>query len=194
MWVVSRYLGSAWLITVVVMAAPVMAATPIFKCTKDGKTVYTDRACDSTGAPAADPAVTGPGAAGGTTISAAPTVIGDWRGQTQFQAGVNGVRVAEAHSVAPLVLTFSADGKVTGSSPDNGCQVLGVWSPGVTPRLFNLDVSLNSCQYGKFNQRYSGTLIATFPERMAQLSLIANVVPILGQPFWRFDVGGTLRR
>jgi hypothetical protein len=96
-----------------------LAATPIFKCTKDGKTVYTDRACDSTGAPAADPGVTGSSAGGSATISATQTVVGDWLGQTQYQAGVNGVRVAEAQSVVPLVLTFSADGKVTGSSPDN---------------------------------------------------------------------------
>jgi hypothetical protein len=107
---------------------------------------------------------------------------------------MNGVRVAEAQSVVPLVLTFSADGKVTGSSPDNGCKVLGVWSPGATPRVFMLDVSLNSCGYSKFNQRYSGSLIATFPERMAQLSLVANTLPLPGQAFWRFDVGATLRR
>ena len=60
---------------------------------------------------------------------------------------MNGVRVAGAQSVVPMILTFSEDGKVTGSSPDNGCKILGVWSPGSTPRLFALDVSLNSCTY-----------------------------------------------
>jgi hypothetical protein len=107
---------------------------------------------------------------------------------------MNRVHVAEAQSVVPMVLTFSADGKVTGSSPENGCKVLGVWSPGSTPRLFVLDVSLNICNYPKFNQRYSGNLIAAFPERMAQLSLTANTLPFPGQPLWRFDVGATLRR
>jgi hypothetical protein len=107
---------------------------------------------------------------------------------------MNGVRVAEAQSVVPLVLTFSPDGKVTGSSPENGCNVLGVWSPGSTPRVFMLDVSLNSCSYPKFNQRYAGNLIATFPERIAQLSLVANTLPFPGQSIWQFDVGATLRR
>jgi hypothetical protein len=141
-----------WAVVVMAMGPPnsSRAATQIFKCTKDGQTVLTDRACDSTGAPAADPGVTG-SSGGGSTISATPTVIGEWRGQTQFQAGMNAVRVAEAQSVVPLVLTFSADGKVTGSSPDNGGTVLGIWTPGSTPRLFMLDVSLNSCRYARFN-------------------------------------------
>jgi hypothetical protein len=164
-----------------------------FRCQKDGQTVLTDRPCDSP--PSGDVvSTTSPNGEVTKSISALPTVVGDWRGQTHFQAGMNGVRVAEAQSVVPLVLTFSADGKVTGSSPDNGCKVLGVWSPGSTPRLFMLDVSLNSCVYSKFNQRYSGSVIATFQERMAQLLLVANTLPLLGQAMWRFDVGATLRR
>jgi hypothetical protein len=97
-------------------------------------------------------------------------------------------------AVVPLVLTFSADDKVSGSSPQNGCKALGVLSPGVTPRLFMLDVSLSACAFAKFNQRYSGTLIATFPEQMTQLALQAYTLPIPGIPFRHLDVGGTLRR
>jgi hypothetical protein len=179
---------------VMVIALPVSATTPIFRCQRDGQNILTDRPCDAPPSGGAAVSTTSPNGEVTKTITALPTVVGDWRGQTQFQARMNGVRVAEAQSVVPLVLTFSADGKVTGSSPDNGCNVLGVWSPGSTPRLFALDVSLNSCTYPKFNQRYSGNLIATFPERMAQLSLIANTLPFPGQPFWRFDVGATLRR
>jgi hypothetical protein len=179
---------------VLIIALPASATTPIFRCQKDGQTILTDRPCDAPPAGGAEMSTTSPNGEVTKSITALPTVVGDWRGQTQYQAATNGVRVAEAHSVVPMLLSFSADGKVTGSSPDNGCKVLGVWSPGVTPRLFMLDVSLNSCVYPKFNQRYSGNLIATFPERMAQLSLIANTLPIPGQPLWRFDVGATLRR
>jgi hypothetical protein len=188
-----NHLNYAFFLCVMVAGLPASATTPVFRCQKDGQTILTDRPCDS---PPSGDLVSTTSANGEVTksISALPTVVGDWRGQTQFQAATNGVWVAEAQSVVPLVLTFSADGKVTGSSPDNGCKVLGVWSPGGTPRLFMLDVSFNGCVYSRFNQRYSGSLIATFPERMAQLSLIANTLPLPGQAMWRFDVGATLRR
>jgi len=132
--------------------------------------------------------------ADGKTATGQSTVVGNWRGQTQFQANRDGVRVPDAQSVAPLLLTFGVDGKVTGSSPDNGCQLLGIWAPGLTPQLFALDVSLKRCRDARFNQRYRGTLTARIPERQAQLSLIANTPPLPGQPFWRFDVSATLRQ
>jgi hypothetical protein len=102
--------------------------------------------------------------------------------------------VQEAHTVVGLTLTFTADGKVSGTSPDNGCSLLGVWSPGSTPRLFPLDITLKDCRYGGFNRRYSGNLIATFTENLAQLTLQAYTVPIPGVPLRRYDVGATLRR
>jgi hypothetical protein len=94
----------------------------------------------------------------------------------------------------PLVLTFSADGKVSGSSADNGCSLLGLWAPGLTPRLFNLDITLKGCRYLGLNRRYAGTLIATFADNSAQFSLSAYALPIPGQPVKRYDVGATLRR
>jgi hypothetical protein len=124
----------------------------------------------------------------------AQTIVGDWRGQTQFQGAQNAVVFEEAHSVVPLVLTFSADGKVSGSSADNGCAFLGLWAPGATPRLFMLDITLKGCRYAGLNRRYSGTLMATFADNSAQFSLSAYGLPILGQPVRRYDVGATLRR
>jgi len=82
---------------------------------------------------------------------------------------MSGVRVAEAQSVVSMVLTFSEDGKVTGSSPDNGCKVLGVWSPGSTPRLFSwmyLSIAVTT------PSSISGTLgkpLSDVPERMASV-------------------------
>jgi FlaG/FlaF family flagellin (archaellin) len=127
-------------------------------------------------------------------VSDAQTIVGNWSGQTQFQGAQNGQVIEEAHSVVPMVLTFSSDGKVSGSSADNGCSLLGLWAPGSTPRLFMLDITLTGCRYSGLNRRYTGSLIATFPDNSAQLSLLAYAMPILGQPVRRYDVGATLRR
>jgi hypothetical protein len=92
------------------------------------------------------------------------------------------------------MLTFSADGKVSGTSPDNGCQWLGVWSAGSTPRLFSLDVSFSGCRYAGFNRRFSGNLTATFPEQSAQLVLQAFDVFHAGQTPRMYDIKATLHR
>ena len=126
--------------------------------------------------------------------SGAQTIVGDWRGQTQFQGAQYAQVIDEAHSVVPLVLTFGADGKVSAVSPENGCELLGLWAPGSTPRLFLLDITLKGCRHSGLNRRYSGNLIATFMDNSAQLSLSAYAIPILGQPMKRYDVGATLRR
>jgi hypothetical protein len=175
------------------IAWPVSATKPIYRCEKGKQIILTDRPCDA-------PASGGPGTSASLngevtkSISALPTVVGDWRGQTQFQGTENGQLLQEAHTVVPVVLTFTADGKVSGTSPDNGCSLLGVWSPGMTPRLFPLDITLKDCRYAGFNRRYSGNLLATFTENSAQLMLQAYTVPIPGVPLRRYDVGATLRR
>jgi hypothetical protein len=175
-------------------AASASAGSPIYRCSVNGQTVLTDKPCDKPAtAPApgvAAPAASGPvrGQAGGQTI------VDAWSGQTQFQGAESAQEMEAAHSVVPLVLTFSADGKVSGSSADNGCALLGLWAPGVTPRLFNLDITLKGCRYSGLNRRYAGTLIATFTDNSAQFSLMAYAVPIPGQPTRRYDVGATLRR
>jgi hypothetical protein len=120
--------------------------------------------------------------------------VGNWSGQTQFQGAQNGQVIEEAHSVVPMVLTFSADGKVSGASADNGCALLGLWAPGSTPRLFALDITLKGCRFAGLNRRYTGSLIATFTDNSAQFSLLAYALPIPGQPIRRYDVGATLRR
>lgn len=88
----------------------------------------------------------------------------------------------EAHSVVPLYLSFSGDGKVSRSSPDNACTVLGIWSPGVTSRIFNLDVSMKGCHFSRFNRRFSGNLTANFAQQSAQLSLQSIEIPLPGEP------------
>jgi hypothetical protein len=176
-------------------AGGVRAATTVFRCVKDGQTVLTDKPCDP--APSASSS-TGTSSGGESksvqTITALQTLVGDWRGQTQYQGTENGQMIREAHSVVPLYLSFSADGKVSGSSPDNACTVLGIWSPGVTSWIFNLDVSMKGCQFSRFNRRFSGTLIASFPQQSAQLSLQSHEFSVLGEPARAYDVKATLRR
>jgi hypothetical protein len=190
-------ISKLWLIVLMSagLAASASAHSPIYRCIVNGQTVLTDKPCDgaTTGPASGEPARASSGRLSGQ-ISGAQTIVGDWRGQTQFQGAQNAQVVEEAHSVVPLVLTFSADGKVSGVSADNGCTLLGLWAPGATPRLFNLDVTLKGCRYSGLNRRYAGNVLATFAENSAQFSLAAYAVPIPGQPVRRYDVGATLRR
>jgi hypothetical protein len=155
------------------LAASASIRSPVYRCTVNGQTVLTDKPCDGSttvsASEAAAPSVSPPVS---VQVSGALTIVGDWRGQTQFQGAANAVIIDEAHSVVPLTLTFSADGKVSGTSADNGCAFLGLWAPGLTPRLFNLDITLKGCLYAGLNRRYSGTLVATFSDNSAQFSLM----------------------
>jgi hypothetical protein len=162
---------------------------------ENGQPVLTDKPCESaTTIPASGVAAPSPSGPVSGPISGAQTIVGDWHGQTQFQGAQNGQVIEEAHSVVPLVLTFSPDGKVSAVSPENGCTLLGLWAPASTPRLFALDITLKGCRYSGLNRRYTGNMIATFTENSAQFSLQAYALPIPGQPTRRFDVGATLRR
>jgi hypothetical protein len=185
------------LVTVIAtgLTLPASATSPIYRCVKNGQTVLTDKPCDGSAnvLPSAIPAASSP-AAVANPIPAPQSVVGDWRGQTQYQGTQNGQHMDDAHTVVPLVLTFSADGKVSGSSPDNGCQLLGLWAPGSTPRLFPLDITLSNCRFAGFNRRYSGNLIATFPEQSAQFMLQAYDAIVPGKPMRLYDVKATLRR
>jgi hypothetical protein len=169
-------------VLLIVGVKSVLAASPIYRCTENGQPVLTDKPCTS--------------ASGPTVSIGAPSLpaVGDWSGQTQFQAAQNGQQIEGGQSVVPLRLTFSADGKVSGSSTDNGCKLLGLWSPGVTPRLFMLDITLSECRYSGSNRRYSGTLTTGNLDNSAQFSLQVYAVPIPGQPLRRYDVSATLRR
>lgn len=143
--------GSRSLFLIIVGAAfamPVSATSPIYRCVKAGQTVLTDKPCDATVTAASTATAAPSSGVVGKQTSAPESIVGEWRGQTQFQAAENGQLIEVAHSVVPLTLTFSADGKVSGKSADNGCELLGLWAPGVTPRMFTLDITLKNCEYG----------------------------------------------
>src|SRR5258708_4283396 len=98
------------------LAASASARTPIYRCTENGQTVLTDKPCENaTTVPASGVAAPSPSGPASGPISGAQSIVGDWRGQTQFQGAQNAQVIEEAHSVVGLVLTFSADGKVSGT-------------------------------------------------------------------------------
>jgi hypothetical protein len=169
--------------------ATVHAAKTIYRCENDGHITLTDKPCDG-----ANPA----NASNGTTIpsSSGPSTVGTWNGQLQYSGTEAGEMIPAAHTVVPLTLEFTADGKVTGASPDNGCNWLGVWSQGGKgiERMITLDVALTSCKYSGLDRRYTGTFLLAVPDSSGQVSLLAYTPPIPGQKIRGYTLGGTLRR
>ena len=167
----------------------VLGGSAVYRCTEGSRTVFSDSPCP------------GSAAAGAPVVGGAPTnpsgnystLLGDWRGPAQFQASKNGQRVEAAHSVAPLVLSVGADGKVIGISTANGCKLLGVSAPGLTPTLLDLDVSLTNCNYPGMNRRFSGSLLLNASAKTAQLGLQAYSSPVI-TPVSFYDIKATLRR
>jgi hypothetical protein len=183
-----------WMLIAVGFALPASATAPIYRCKQDGQTVLTDKPCEGTTTTPASGATAIPPSGVVGNSSGSQSVVGDWRGQTQYQGTQNGHHMDEAHTVVPLLLTFSSDGKVSGTSPDNGCKLLGLWSPGLTSRLFPLDITLNGCSYTGFNRRYSGMMLIEANGASAQFGLQAYTPPIPGTAFRSYDVKATLWR
>jgi len=70
------------------------AKAPIYRCIKDGQTVLTDTPCDT-------PATATSSEAAGNQASGSESVVGQWRGQTQFQGAENGRELEEARFTVP---------------------------------------------------------------------------------------------
>jgi Domain of unknown function (DUF4124) len=171
------------------LAQAALAAKTIYRCDKDGQITLTDKPCDEGKSTDAN---------SGTTIpsTTTPSTVGVWKGQLQYSGTEAGEMIEAAHTVVPLTLEFTADGKVSGASPDNGCKWLGVWSQGGKgiERMITLDVSLTSCQYSGTDRRYTGTFLLAVPDSAGQVNLLAYTPPIPGQKIRGFSLGGTLRR
>jgi len=81
---------------------------PIYRCEKDKQIILTDRPCDAQASGAGTGTPVSSNGEVTKSISALPTVVGDWRGQTQSQGTENGHLLQEAHTVVGLTLTFTA--------------------------------------------------------------------------------------
>ena len=171
------------------------AAKTIYKCVKDGQITLTDKPCDD--AKASDSASSTAPQSNATTISSSsnPSPIGKWAGQEQFNGVENGEAIRDAHTVVLGTIEFTGDGKVSGSSPENGCSLLGVWSQGGPATLVWLDFTLDGCRYEGLNRRYHDSIILAKPDSSGELTAQAIENPHLGQLKARmFDIKGTLRR
>jgi hypothetical protein len=121
-----------------------------------------------------------------------PNLYGAWRGQAQYQATIGSAHDPAAHAVVDLVIELDPRGKLTGISTANGCRLLGIASPGATPTMLHLDVTLSGCTYSGFNRRFSGQLLANTKQQFVSVSLQAHVIGKGGAQV--FDVKATMRR
>lgn len=117
---------------------------------------------------------------------------GEWRGQTQYQAFINTTSDSAAHVVANLTVNIDPRGRVVGASAENGCRLLGIAAPGVTPTIVTLDITLTNCTYTAFNRTYRGNLSAFSKEQYAVFSLQA--VQVTGGKAGTFNITATMRR
>jgi hypothetical protein len=140
------------------------AGTTVYKCVVNGQTTLTDKPCSGE-----NPDVWRSQTS--TTVVASskdPSPVGRWSGQIQYSEVSNGQAIQAAHSVALMNAEFTADGKVTGLSSENGCQMLGVWSSG-GQTLAWVDLTLDQCRISELNRRYHGSFILARPDSSGQL-------------------------
>jgi len=177
-----------------VFASPAQAGETVYRCVVNGKTTYTDKPCQPNSPTTAEPSV--PKTPEKTITLDYTTPYGTWRGQAQYQGTVKGRPVQEAHVVVPLVIDVEQQGKVTGTSPENGCKLLGVAAPYVASSMLSLDVTLSGCRYPDLNRRYSGLLILSQERNSVQLSLRSSneMVAVLLKGPAEFDIKATMRR
>jgi hypothetical protein len=187
----------------VVSLSSASADQPFYRCTVNGKTIYTDKPCDAPMLPGVEgPSDSTSGDATGQAGKPAKSIeldystpYGIWRGQAQYQASSNGQLLREAHAVIPLVIQIEKQGRLRGASPENGCKLLGVAAPYHAPNILTLDVTLSECRYPALNRRYSGTLALYGSSNSVQFSLRSiNVASALIGKVGYLDIKATMRR
>lgn len=163
-----------------------------YRCVENGKTFFQDRPCVAEPPPSA-PTGNNPKVIGDPGNSAYATGYGDWRGQVQYQASINGQPISEAHAVVQTTISIDPQGKIIGTSPENGCKMKGIASPGMISTILNLDITLTGCNYPNLNRRLSGTLALYPAQKSSQFWIYATPID-LRKPGQSYDIKGTLRR
>jgi hypothetical protein len=94
------------------------------------------------------------------------------------------------------MIEVEKQGRVRGTSPENGGKLLGVAAPYFSPNVFTLDVTLSECRYPALNRRYSGTLALYQSSNTVQLSLrsLNHMVAVLIEGPSNFDIKATMKR
>lgn len=178
------------LLIIGLLVAPLAHAQ--YRCVENGKTVFQDRPCVAEPPPSVSTG-NSPKVIGDVGNSAYATGYGDWRGQVQYQASINGQPISEAHAVVQTTVSIDPQGKITGSSPENGCRMKGLASPGPMPTILYLDITLTGCHYPNLNRRLSGTLALYPAQKSSQFWIYATPMD-LHKPGQSYDIKGTLRR
>lgn len=165
-----------------------------YRCVENGKTTFTDRPC-LTDTPSAVQPLRGNASkiVGDAGNSAYSSPFGTWRGQIQYQAkGSRGIN-QDAMAVVAMTIDIYPQGRVLGSSPENGCRFRGIATPGNIPTSIALDVTFAGCNFTGYNRRLFGTLSVNSAKKYALFSLNGiHVSPLASMNF--FDIKGTLRR
>lgn len=117
---------------------------------------------------------------------------GEWRGQTQYQAFIRTTSDPAAHVVTNLIINVDPQGKVIGTSTENGCRMLGLAAPGVTPTIVTLNVTLTGCIYSGYNRTYIGSFSVFSKEAYARFSLQA--IDVLSGKAGTYNITATMRR
>lgn len=95
-----------------------------------------------------------------STASAGPfdNAVGTWWGQAEYIAKVKAVPDPAAQAIVDLTVTVETGGKISGTSPANGCRLSGVLSPGSTPQNYRSQLTVSGCRAGSLNGRYMGPI------------------------------------
>ena len=120
------------------------------------------------------------------------TVFGDWRGATQYIVARHGEQSPAVQEIVLLVIRVDRDGRVSGTSTENGCKLSGMGAP-MGANVMKLDLTLRECSSPALNRRLSGTLAHYPAEKRAALAL--QFIDGLARPVTTYDVRSTsLRR
>jgi hypothetical protein len=193
----------AFVVPWIVSPTDAHADEPFYRCVVNGKTIYTDKPCDVLTRPSMEESSASTSSKASDQAGKPAQSIeldytkpyGIWRGQAQYQASEKGQLMHDAHAVMPLVLQVEKQGRVRGTSPENGCKMLGVAAPYVTPNILMLDVTLSGCRYPAFNRRYSGTLALYQSNNSVQFSLHSiNVESAFIGKVGYLEIKATMRR
>ena len=105
---------------------------------------------------------------------------GRWTGPVQFQITGSGGVDQQAHAVIPIAFLVEQEGRIGGSSPENGCRLLGLGSrdTAYTATQYNLDVTLSGCRHENLNGRYSGRFVARVDQQRLSLYMTKQVVNV----------------
>jgi len=120
------------------------------------------------------------------------TPYGEWRGQTEYKAFIKTTSDPAAHMVTNLTILIDPSGKVTGTSTENNCKLLGLASPGSAPFIVMLNVTVTGCTYPGLNRTYQGLLSVFTKDKYAKFSLQA--IDISSGKSGTFNITSTMRR